>query len=75
MGDPMVSSWMGDPMGSSWMGDPMVRLVMDLIFFLYTEFTSDVSQDSGSIFLCFHGNMQYGNRRSMRLNYSRTDWS
>ena len=43
---------MGDPMVSSWMGDPMVRLVMDLIFFLYTEFTPGVSQDSGSIFLC-----------------------
>ena len=35
------------------------------VFFLYTEFTSDVSQDSGS-----HGNVQYGNRRSMFLNHS-----
>ena len=45
---------------------------MDLTFFrffLYTNFTSDVSQDSGSKVLCFHGNVQYGNRRSMFLNY------
>ena len=45
---------------------------MNLIFFnffLYTEFSSDVSQDSGSNFLCFHGNVQYGNRRSVFLNY------
>ena len=27
----------------------------------YTEFTSD---DSGPKCLCFHGNVQYGNRRS-----------
>ena len=44
---------------------------MDLIFFLYTKFTSDVSQDSGSKVLCFHGNVQYGNRRSMFLNFSK----
>ena len=48
--------------------------MMDLIFFLYTEFTSDVSQDSGSKFLCFHGNVQNG-KRSMFLNYSRTERS
>ena len=31
---------------------------MDLFFVLfYTEFTSEVSQDSGSNFLCFHGNL------------------
>ena len=28
-----------------------------VLLFVYTEFTSDVSQDSGSKFLCFHGNM------------------
>ena len=37
-------------------------------FFLYTEFTSDVSQDSGSKLLYTHGNVQYGNR-SMFLNH------
>ena len=46
---------------------------MDLFFFfgffLYTKFTSDVSQDSGSKVLCFNGNVQYWNRRSMFLNY------
>ena len=31
---------------------------MVLIFFFYTELRSDVSQDSGSKFLGFHGNMQ-----------------
>ena len=36
-------------------------------FSLSTEFTSDVSHDSGSKCLCFHGNMEYGNRRSMFL--------
>ena len=56
------------------MGDPMIRWVMDLIFFfffflpfLYTEFTSDVSQDSSSKFLIFNGNMS-----GMFLNHSRT---
>ena len=43
--------------------------------FFYTEITSDVSKDSGSKFLCFHGNMQFGNRSSMFLNYSRTESS
>ena len=38
-----------------------------LLLFLYTEFTSDISQDSVSKILCFHGNMS-----SMFLNYSRT---
>ena len=38
-------------------------------FFLYTKFTSDVSQDSVSKVLCFHGNVQYVNRISMFLNY------
>ena len=37
-------------------------------FSLHRINTSDVFQDSGSKFLCFHGNMQYGNRRSMFLN-------
>ena len=41
-----------------------------LFFFFCTEFTSDVSQDSGSKLLCSHGNVQYGNRRSMFLNHS-----
>ena len=38
-------------------------------FFLYTKFLSDVSQDSGSKVLCFNGNVQYENGRSMFLNY------
>ena len=59
----IVSSWMGDPIGT-W----VISLIFFLIFFLYTEFTSDVSQDSGSKFLCFHGSVQYGNRRSIFLN-------
>ena len=45
---------------------------MDLIFFsslsLHRIYASDVSQDSGSKFLCFHGNMS----SIMFLNYSRT---
>ena len=71
----VVSSCMSVPMG---MRDPMVIGVMDLIlcaFFLYSELLSDVFQDSGSKFVCFHGHMQYGNRRSMFLNYSSSERS
>ena len=42
------------------------------LLFLYTEFTPDVTQVSGSKFLCFHVNMQFGNRSSMFFSYSRT---
>ena len=55
-----------------WLSDIWV---MDLIFFfllfLYTEFTPDATQVFGSKFLCFHGNMQFGNRSSIFFSYSK----
>ena len=66
----VVSICMSDPMG---MGDPNGNWRHEsvfLCFFLYSELTSDVSQDSDSKFVCFHGHVQCGNRRSMFLNYS-----
>ena len=64
----VVSSWMGDPMATSCQAHGS-WICFFFGFFLYTKFTSDVSQDSGSKVLCFHGNVQYVNRISMFLNY------
>ena len=60
----------------SWMGDPMLSdcllgtWVIDLIFFsafsLHRIYESDLSQDFGSKFWCFHRNMS----SIMFLNYS-----
>ena len=68
----IVSSWMGDPMVSGCNVRHKGHGSGFFFFLLYTEFTSDVSQESGSKFLCFHGNVQFENRSSMCLNYSRT---
>ena len=38
-------------------GDLIFFFFFFFLLFLYTEFTSDVSQDFGSKFLCFHGNV------------------